>query len=483
MERLLRFHPKTSVWVAFCWAALAGATASLGMAPHALWPMTLAGLAGLFYLQNLLSRPWQCFVAGWIFSFLYFLISLRWIGNALLVAGNDYAWAYPLAVSGLPLFLALFTALACFGAKCMARQNFIHNFLGLFACLAAAEWLRGVLFTGFPWNLYGYAWAGVPEILQSLPLIRTYGLSVLTIFWAGYLAASLSCDKMGTPLRILAVAVLALQIGLLYAYGYAALAKAPAMAPQAGLTLRLIQPNIDQAAKWQRDKAMDNYKALLSLSLPRKDDQRDNQHITWIVWPETAISLHHLNNPLTREMLVETLKTYIGPVYLITGILLRNPEDGSFSNSLVILDKNAEIIARYDKSHLVPFGEYIPLQGWIPLETITQFSGFRPGKGLSILTLPENQRISPLICYEILFSGRVIPANTDKPDYIVNVTNDAWYGLSDGPEQHLIKARFRAIEERIPVIRVANTGYTALIDPYGRYVIKSGLFEKGSYNF
>ena len=465
------------LWFLIPISALCGFGAALAMAPMFYWPLMIIGLGGLYLCQKNCKKPIHAFLCGWVFGFLYFVVSLRWIGNALLVEGNEYAWAYPLAISGLPALLAFFPAIACYLARKLTKENIIHNLICIIILLSTMEWLRGFIFTGFPWNLYGYAWGDTLEILQILSLIGAYGLTLLTVIW-GVLFGAIFAKEIKPNHKIAFVVLILVSAAGIYGYGTNRLNNAETIAPEDNLSIKIVQPNIDQADKWKRDKMMDNYERLLSLSSYQSAGGKAEtpDKTTWIIWPETAISFHQLYNEYTKSLLRDMLGVYPHDVYIIGGILLRNEENGSYSNSIVILDKNADIIARYDKSHLVPFGEYIPFQKWIPIETVSGFSGFQAGQGITTLALPNGKTISPLICYEILFPGSVVQDN-NKPDFIVNVTNDAWYGRSAGPEQHLLKARFRAIEENTPVIRAANTGYSALIDGYGRYVLRTNLFE------
>ena len=475
------------LWPIVLISAVCGFGAALAMAPLFYWPLMIIGLGGLYLCQKNCEKPIYAFLCGWVFGFVYFVTSLNWIGNALLVEGNEYAWAYPLAISGLPALLAFFPASACYLASKISSKiggkKIIHNLICVIILLSTMEWLRGFVFTGFPWNLYGYAWGNNLAILQILSLIGAYGLTLLTVIWGVFFGALFVSKIM--PRQKFTLAALLIVSGVsVYSYGAIRLNKAEAMTPAENLSIKIVQPNIDQADKWKRDKMMNNYARLLSLSSfsTGGETQKMDGHTTWIIWPETAISFHQLYNQYTKSLLQEMLAGYPQDVFIIGGALLRNEESDTYSNSIIILDKNAEIIARYDKSHLVPFGEYIPFQKWIPIETVSGFSGFEAGQGITTLELPNGKKISPLICYEILFPGAVVQRD-NKPDFIVNVTNDAWYGRSAGPEQHLLKARFRAIEENTPVIRAANTGYSAMIDRYGRYVLKTDLFEENKRDF
>lgn len=458
---------------------IVGALAGLSMAPLHIWPLLLLGLGTLFIFQYQSYRPLHAFIYGWLFGFGYFVVSLNWIGNALLVEGNEYKWAWPLAVSGLPALLSFFSAFALYSARRFFHKSVFLNFLAFLILVFTSEWLRGHIFTGFPWNLYGYSWGFSLEMIQIIHLGDVYLLSALTLFWGGAIGY-ITIEKN----RLLAFIILGLalvSITATYVYGYLRLANAQTIqsSPMSGKPyILLVQPNIDQSEKWQRDKILGHFEKLLALSKPQ--DIEASQ--TLIIWPETALNPVFLENELYLSMIRDALSAYKNDVYIIAGALIRNDEDESYSNSIVILNKNADIVGRYDKTRLVPFGEYIPFQQWIPLETITQFSGFRRGQGVTSLDVTPDLSISPLVCYEILFPSSVIAKN-NKPDMIVNVTNDAWYGFSAGPHQHLLKARFRAIEEHTPVIRAANTGISAIIDPYGRYLIKTELFKTQAVGF
>ncbi len=454
--------------------ALSGLAGAFAMAPTNFWPFILLGLGALFYAQHMAAKPWKAFILGWVFGFSYFIISLSWIGNALLVEGNDFAWAWPLAVSGLPALLAFFPALACYTARKFSGQSLLRNFAAFVALLSTSEWLRGHVLSGFPWNLYGYAWGGSLPMLQTLSLTNAYGLTALTIFWASAFAFTFLYSEKRV-IRFAPAFISVLSMVLLYTYGYGRLQAHPLEFDE-NIDIRLVQPNINQSEKWQRGKMEEHFERLLRLSAPENDSDKT----TYIVWPETALNFYYLDNPVTLAMLREMLSLYSGEVYLVSGALLRGA-DKTHTNSVIVLDKNAEQIARYDKSHLVPFGEYIPLQSLIPIETVTKFSGFISGDGPKTLENTGPLDFSPLVCYEILFPGKVINSNMKPAQAIINVTNDGWYGISAGPHQHLMKARFRAIEEGTPVIRAANTGISSIIDPYGRVIYNSELFIEASH--
>ena len=463
----------------FALALLAGSTASLGMAPHNLWFCTLGGIAALFLINiKLKKHAWHAGLSGWLFGFGYFVCGLYWIGNALLVDGNEFKWAWPLAAAGLPALLAFFPALACYSAKKISGgAGPIPQYFFFVALMALSEWLRGHIFTGFPWNLYGYSWGNLLPVLQILYYSDVYFLTLLTI--AAGAAIGLVVWLPQFKHKLYGIAVIIILGAALYCGGAFRISLNPTLyAPQTDI--KLIQADIRQEEKWEQSKLVDHFNTYIDMSRnnegsPSSAPQENNT--TLIIWPETATNYLFIDDENAMNEIAQTLQTYSGPSYLIAGALLKKKEKGTVSNSLIALNKDGKTIATYDKSHLVPFGEYIPFQDWIPLDPVTQFSGLGAGDGIKTIELSPNIRFSPLICYEILFPGHVADQD-NRPDFIINVTNDAWYGISAGPYQHLQKAVFRAIEEGLPVIRVAGTGFSAIIDPYGRILTRTHLFRR-----
>lgn len=469
-----KWFEQSRFWLRLGFVFMAGCLSALSMAPYHFLPALFIGLSVLYLALSYTKGFWQNFALGWSFGFGYFLCSLYWVANSLLVEGNDYAWAYPIAVCGLPALLAFFPAIASTFTSKYFNLKTLLGFLGFVAALSFSEWLRGHILTGFPWNLYGYAWGGVPEILQSLNIANVYVLTGFTIFICalpGYVLVSNSGMKIKITLPILAALILS---GMFF-YGYQRL-----QTPQQfhDITIKVIQPNIAQSEKWDPLKIPAHFQKFLRLSQPHGQEEFP----TYIIWPETAISQRHLNDPIVMQALSAMLQSYPKGASLFTGVLRHNEDRSAYFNSLIMINDSGEIQNIYDKSHLVPFGEYIPFQDLIPLQTINQFSGFQPGQGITTHTTPEGLGYSPLVCYEILFPDSVIHTQ-NKPDFIVNVTNDAWYGNSTGPHQHLQKARFRAIEEGIPVLRSVNTGISAIIDSYGRVLSQGELHQEKILEF
>ncbi|HEY8191879.1 MAG TPA: apolipoprotein N-acyltransferase [Alphaproteobacteria bacterium] len=460
---------------------LAGVFMVPAMAPWNLWPCMFAGFSALYFLLMKAETKRWAFMYGWLFGFGYFAAGLWWIANALLVPGNEFSWVWPLAVAGLPALLAFFPALASMAVvRWGGKMKRLSGFLCFIAAFALSEWLRGHIFTGFPWNLYGYAWGGWPAMMQADALGGPYLLTLLTIGWAA-LPAFLWKSELTRRDKIATAACAMILFAICAIYGTARLSLASVQNHE-NVRVAIIQPNIRQELKWSPEMAGENLRRLLMLSDP--DGAEDENTVTLILWPETAIDGSALIHPQAREMIRDMLNAYPGNAYLATGIVRSETpaEEGAqprYFNSVMTLDKNLEVHDVYDKSHLVPFGEYIPFQEYLSLTPFVKFDGFTQGPGTRSAAVKGLPRFSSLICYEIIFPHAVTEPGV-RPDFILNVTNDAWYGDSPGPRQHLMQTRFRAIEEGIAVLRAANTGISALIDPYGRIIDMAGIYEESA---
>jgi len=455
-----------------------GAVSAYAMAPYYFWPLLFIGLSGLYVLLHHAKTARMAGVYGFVFGLGYFGFGLSWIGNALLIDGNSYRWVWPLAVAGLPVILSPFPALACGFFKRFCCTDNIRGYLAFTGFLALSELLRGHLFTGFPWNLYGYAWADMLPIVQITSHGTIYFLTALTIFWAALPGCLLISTHRNTIRFFIATVGIGLFAGL-YVWGDARLQAHPTQYHE-NINLAIVQPNIAQSKKWDPQYMGDNF--LQTVALSRHQDGNDQPRTTYIIWPETTVSQHYLNSPRIIEMIRNMLGSYNGKAYLITGALLQDSNDGSYTNSLIMIDSTGKITNVYNKSHLVPFGEYIPLDSIFNISPVVGFSGFVQGGGPTTFKTPEGIRYAPLICYEVIFPGAVIRKNADVPDVIINVTNDGWYGISAGPHQHFVQSLYRAIEEGVPVARSANTGFSGLIDPFGRVISQSNLFEEKVQN-
>ncbi len=452
-----------------------GAGASFAMAPWNFWWALGIALSALYGL--LLSAPGktQSFATGWGFGFGYFVFGLSWIGNALLVEGNEFAWAWPLAVCGLPFMLAFYTGAATLFSHMFFNLRHWTGFIGFIALMCLFEWLRGNLFTGFPWNLYGYTWSKTLPVIQILSISNVYYLTFLTMLWL--MAPVFIYTQVKSGASVLSTAIIGpLALGSLLgclAFGLLRLETSTTFMDNS--VVKIVQPNIEQGEKWDREKLYAHFQGLIETSMQKPQDAVADKKFTYIVWPETSLNYWVMQDKNARYELTNLMRSYNDGAALLTGYLHHNPVDQSYSNSLVMFDRDGQPRNMYNKSHLVPFGEYIPFQKWIPLKTVTKFSGFKKGNGPDVQPVSTGYAYIPLICYEIIFPGVVKPEMGG--DFIVNVTNDAWYGESAGPYQHYEMAQFRALETGFPVIRAANTGISGIFDPFGRNITQSSLYE------
>lgn len=445
-------------------AVLLGIISSFAMAPYNFPPALFIGLSGLYVLLTKQTSAKLAALIGFSFSFGYFGISLSWIGNALLIEDNPYWWAWPFAVAGLPLLLSLFTATSCYIYKCICKeQKNIISISTFILLMFLNECARGLLFTGFPWNLYGYTWISVMQIAQVASLYNVYLLTFLTILWAsiyGYLVISKDTLYIKASLALIVI----LSLALSYIYGHNRINSYKPSYHDNKVAI-IVQPNIKQSEKWKIENRARNFLSLVELSKYKQDNTHTPQQKNYyIVWPETAISQDLINSPWVSRTIAQFLNEYPGNATLITGALRYNNEQTQFYNSVITYNKNGEIIHTYDKSHLVPFGEYMPFEKIIDIAPIVGFSGFQKGSGPTPLKLDDQITALPLICYEIIFPEEIPTRNID---IFINVTNDAWYGDSAGPRQHLVQTQFRGIETGIPILRSANTGISAIINPLG----------------
>lgn len=421
----------------------------------------------IFILQG--ATNWrQAFIVGWSFAFGFLMLALYWIAASMFVDIASFWWAVPLAVAGLPAAFAIYYGIAA----ALAHRAGLKGLSGAltFALLwFLADYARGHLFTGFPWDLVGHGWSGVLPVLQITSAIGIYGLTFLTLIAACLPAALADKNKYGRT----AVAGSLLFFALVAVWGETRLTQAKDdVVPN--VRLRLVQPNIDQAQKWLASERESHFRHLLDLS-----SEPGLRPVTHIIWPETAAAYYLAEEPARRYDIAAKVPR---DGAIITGVIRRAMGEAGqvhFYNSLIAIDGQANVVAGYDKFHLVPFGEYIPFRSGIPIRALATFgSDFSAGEGPRSLRVTGLPPFSPLICYEIIFPGEVEDRN-DPPHFLLNVTNDGWYGNTSGPYQHFAVARIRAIEEGVPLVRAANTGISAIVDSYGRVRAKLGLGETG----
>ncbi len=417
---------------------------------------------------------WPAFATGWWFGFGYFLAGLYWIGQAFLVDSDVFGWMMPFAVVAMPAGLALFFAVGTTLARIFWSET-AWRVLALAFGLGAAEWLRGHILTGFPWNLIGYAATVHDWPMQAASLIGIYGLTFVTIAVAAAPATLADENRSSFPMILAGLTL----VGLV-GYGAWRLESSGDVA-LTETRLRLVQPNIAQDQKWRPE----NRAAIFAdfLAQTRGEPPNALRDVTAAIWPEAAVPFFLAQEPGALGSIADLL-----PVgrYLITGSNGAERDATSdeiyYTNSAYLIDDAGTIAARYDKNRLVPFGEMLPLErllNQLGIRRLVTLPGtFVPGRNADLLDVPGLPPVRVLICYEVIFSNAVI-SRDDRPAWLLNLTNDAWFGDTAGPRQHFHQARVRAAEEGLPLVRVANTGISALIDPYGRIVERIPLNTRG----
>ncbi|WP_425407165.1 apolipoprotein N-acyltransferase [Hwanghaeella sp.] len=461
-------------WRRYGAAFLLGIVSSLALPPVFAFPVLWATLPLLVWMLDGAKRKRQFFLIGWCFGFGLYAASLYWISNALLVFSDRFWWMVPFAALGLPAVLAIYAGLAGLVSR-LAAPGPARAF-AFAAAWVLGEWLRGHLLTGFPWNLLGHAWTGTDVMSQAAAWIGVYGLSALALASAVLpaLAAGAGVRKP-SPVRRQAAIALAVALPVaIAASGAFRLSQAPALgiADVPGVGLRLVQANIPQRQKWQRDLRGQNFYRHLELSEKDRPDW-----VTHLIWPETAAAFFLEEDAPARDAAAQVIPA---GGHLITGAPRRVTDPFSLHNSVVVLDARGAVAATYDKAHLVPFGEYAPFRSVIGIDKITAGSiDYTPGPGPRTLALAGLPSFSPLVCYEAIFPGAVVSGTDPRPAWLLNLTNDAWYGKTAGPHQHLTMARMRAVEEGLPLVRATNTGVSAAFDSFGREIGRIPLEQPG----
>ena len=450
-------------------ALLAGALMTAGHPPVGLpWTMFLA-VPALVWLVGTAPTVGAAALVGWTAGFGYLATALHWIGHAFLVDPDQFALLMPLGVLVLPAGLALYWAAGFAAARWLWPGGAVRGTLLLAACWTAAEVARAFLFTGFPWALPGYVWVDLPP-MQAAAWGGPFGMTLLTLVLCGL-------PLSGVLQRRWAVAGVALAAGgAVWAAGALRLPEAPAYAPDAAV-VRVVQPNAPQHLKFVPGHREEFYRRTLEATAAPPDAALGRPDI--VVWPETSV--HFV--PKDRPDEVDRIAEAAGGATVILGALhVERAEAGArWTNALETVLPDGSLGARYDKHHLVPFGEYMPL--WtvarhLGLPQFTAGPGFAAGPGPRTMAADGVPPFSALICYEAIFAHEVV-AEGRRPDWMVQLTNDAWFGTFAGPQQHYAQARIRAIEQGLPIVRAANTGISAVVDSHGREVASLALDSYG----
>ncbi len=424
------------------------------------------------------SRLRSAFAIGWLFGFGYFVANLWWLGNALLVDAEEFAWALPLAVFGLPAYLALFYGLATALARAFWSDG-VGRLAALAAAFGVAEWLRSFVLTGFPWNAIGYGAMPVPLMMQSDAVLGIFGVTTLAVFV--FSAPALLGTRKGKIVGLSAAVLLALAHVGFGAWRLNVADERLAVGESKKTTIRIVQPVIDQAQKLDGTNRSSIFEEHLRLTASPLAEAGRRPDI--VVWPETSVPFILTENPDALARIAEVLED--GQV-LVTGAV-RSEDAGAgvaprFYNSIYVIDSEGQIISAADKMHLVPYGEYVPYESILAslgiTEAIAMPGGFTAASSRSLLTLPGGALFYPLICYEAIFPDE-IGSDIERTSAILNVTNDGWFGATPGPYQHFQQARLRAVENGLFLIRAANTGISAIVDPFGRVVQGLGYNQKG----
>lgn len=471
-------------------ALLAGASGALALPPLDFWPLIVVPMTlAVWLIDGAVGESWgrrfrAAAAVGWWWGFGFFVAGLWWLGAAFLVEADKFAWAMPLGVVALPALLAVFPALA-FGLARLAWPAGARRILVLAIALTASEWLRGHVFTGFPWNLYGMMLAGQLHIAQFVSLAGIYGLTLLAIA-IGAAPAMLGTAEGGSRrwrAPLLAVLTLVAMAG----YGLWRIPPEPTPLV-AGVKLRLMQPNLPQDAKFSPR----NSEAILNQYLALSDRATSPttlgvQDATHLIWPESAFPFLLGRTPAALSRIAALLPPQ---TTLITGAArageaLPGESRPPIYNAIQVVDGEGAIVASYDKVHLVPFGEYLPaiFDRLIRSVGLSEFvavpGGFASGPHRASLAVRGLPPVAPLICYEAIFPGEVMPEQGPRPGLMLNLTNDGWFGQTSGPYQHFAQARMRAIEQGLPLVRVANTGISGVIDGHGRVIASLPLGQQG----
>ncbi len=467
-------------------AVIAGAVAALAMPPLGILPaLGLAFPVAVWLIDGAVEGPgrfsprtlFSAFKAGWAFGFGYFLAGLWWIGAAFTVETDEFLFLMPFGVLGLPAGLGLVHGLGFLLAR-MAWSGGGRRVFAFAAAMGLVEWLRGWAFTGFPWNSFGQAFGAFDATAQIASVIGLNGMTFLALMIFAAFAPLGARDRFWPRWRLPAAALAAL--AALIAFGQWRLqTTAVAMTPD--VKLRIMQPNISQREKHRLSgqEVLARYLALSDRGA--SPDSAGLKDATHLIWPESPFPFLLSREPQALSQIAAALRP---SAMLVTGAIRAEDagEKPLYFNAIHVVGPDGVIADSYDKAHLVPFGEYLPLRWVFDALRIRQFvevpGGFEAGaqrRPLAVRGLPP---VWPLICYEAIFPAEAAQG-VRRAGLMINVTNDAWFGITPGPHQHLAQARMRSIEQGLPLVRAANTGVSAVVDPLGRITARLPLGIEG----
>lgn len=495
MNRVAHFVMLADGWRRCAIAFAAGATGALAMPPVGFVPGLIITMSVSVWLLDgcgaknhaglIRMRLRTAAVTGWCLGFGYFVGGLYWLGAAFLVEPDRFAWALPLGVLGLPAALAVFTS-AGFMLALMLWSSGAARIMALAVGLGVAELARAYLFTGFPWNEFGMAFGQYAALAQGASLVGLHGLTPIVLVLCA--APATLADETARQWRSSPTAIAACAFVFILGFGFWRLPSGP-VETTPNIRLRIMQPNLPQDAKFRPAAGPEILRRYLDLSDRSTSPTVSGlANVTHLVWPESAFPFVLSQEPQALGMIATALGTH---TILLTGAIRTESDshvEGKAYNSLLAVDGAGKIIASSDKVHLVPFGEYLPAGRLLRALGLRQFialpGGFTGGTARRTMKVPGLPPFQPLICYEAIFPGEVTPdagsdGQTTRPAFLLNVTNDGWFGLTSGPYQHAAQARLRAVEEGLPLVRAANTGISMVVDPYGRIVKELPLGATG----
>lgn len=507
-ERLFQFFSKIEARLRACvnkryaLATVCGAMVTLLFSPFEYIIFLFPALSGLFLMLRMAESRRQSFMTGWWFGMGMYVSGLYWIANAMLVDAEQFGWMIPFVVIGMNGVLAIYSGLLGLVMWWLRGASMRFQWLGLAIAWGAIEYARSILFTGFPWNLLGYATVFSESMMQLAYDIPIIGLSVILVL-LGTLPVLVASMPRKKAIILLTCAIIAVSGGYLYGQQQIMVANVIAQKPakpspyilQTTPIYAILQGNVEQKIKsnpQHRDHQLKQYLELMD----QVREERFNATVAAsavekkrpliFVWPETAFPFLIMENSHWQDFLPTTLREN---EVMVAGVMRGErdeADEASYYNSIMVVQRGRPI-RFYDKRHLVPFGEYVPFRNSLPVEKLVPgMTDFSRGAGSHRLK-QEIGDIMPsftsMICYEAIFPHRISKEDIDGSRIIINVTNDGWFGGSIGPYQHLMMTRFRAIEYRKPLLRAANTGISASIDRYGRLDGSISLNMKGILYF
>lgn len=448
-----------------------GAASVLALPPHYAFVILFITFSGLLLLLDKAPNLKNSFAIGYWFGFGFFAFGFSWIGNALLIDPLHFGWLYPICLFACGAFFGLFIAfpaLLSFWFKNLYAKIFAFaTFWVIF------EWIRSFFLTGFPWNLLGSVLAFNIQAIQLASVIGTYGLSLLVILITSAPALFIKY-KNRQSLAVASTIIIGLSL-IIGSFGFYHYHKYNDKTPSETI-IRFVQPSIPQNMKWDKAALENNLNQYIKLSQAEGLDKVD-----FVLWGETASAFALDMEDYYRQSITEAIPEH---GYLITGLVRYKFDNYDYyqpMNSMFVLNKQGDIENYYDKTHLVPFGEYIPLRQYMPrwVRPVTNtIANFKAGSGHKKINIKDYPSFGSLICYEIIFPAEVVD-NTQKPEWLINLTNDGWYGDSSGPYQHLVTTQLRAVEEGITIARIANSGISAMISRTGEVIASLPLNHNG----